>query len=76
MVSVLTTLVLNYLVLTFGGHEDWETLARLLFVAHLPILLIEGIVMGFLVSFLAQVKPEMLGLKPAEKTACSADPVS
>jgi cobalt/nickel transport system permease protein len=60
-VAVLATTLLNCLVLIWGGQEDWHTLALLLFVAHLPIAVIEGIVLGFAVGFLARVKPEMLG---------------
>ena len=62
-VAVLATTFLNCLVLMWGGQEDWHTLALLLFVAHLPIAVIEGIVLGFAVGFLARVKPEMLGRK-------------
>jgi cobalt/nickel transport system permease protein len=60
-VAVLATLLLNCLVLLKGGEEDWHTLALLTFVAHLPIAVIEGLVVGFTVGFLARVKPEMLG---------------
>ena len=62
MSAVLTTIVLNSLVLAWGGQEDWRVLAQLVFLAHLPIVAIEGVVLGFTVSFLAQVKPELLGL--------------
>jgi cobalt/nickel transport system permease protein len=75
-VTVFATLVLNYLVLVFGGQEDWKPLAQFLFVAHLPVVIIEGIILGFTVSFLVRVKPEMLGLTLPEKAECSADPVS
>jgi hypothetical protein len=59
--AVLATILLNCLVLLWGGQEDWHTLALLLFVAHLPIAAVEGIVLGFAVGFLARVKPEMIG---------------
>jgi cobalt/nickel transport system permease protein len=59
--AVLATTLLNCLILLWGGQEDWHTLALLVFVAHLPIAVIEGIVLGFAVGFLAKVKPEMLG---------------
>lgn len=74
-VTVFATLVLNYLVLVFGGQEDWKPLAQLIFVAHLPIMVIEGLVLGFTVSFLVRVKPEMLGLTFPEKPECSVDPI-
>jgi len=61
--TVLATALLNCLVLLWGGRADWHALALLVFVAHLPIAVVEGIVLGFVVGFLARVKPEMLGWK-------------
>ncbi len=52
--------VLNYLVLLFGGQEDWTTLARLVLVAHVPVVLIEGFLVGVMVSYVERVKPELL----------------
>lgn len=62
MTSVLATLVLQAVVLLWGGAEDWHQIVWLVFYAHLPIVLLEGVVLGFTVSFLARVKPEMLDL--------------
>lgn len=62
MVSVLATLVLQAIVLLWGGAEDWHQIVWLVFYAHLPIVALEGVVLGFTVNFLARVKPEMLGL--------------
>jgi cobalt/nickel transport system permease protein len=59
--AVLATVALNAAVLLWGGAEDWHALALIVFAAHLPIAALEGIVLGFTVSFLARVKPEMLG---------------
>jgi cobalt/nickel transport system permease protein len=72
--AVLATTLLNCLVLLWGGQEDWHTLALLLFVAHLPIAVIEGIVLGFAVGFLARVKPEMLGWNPPRVDRDHLDP--
>ncbi len=74
-IAVLLTLLLNGLVLMWGGLADWHTVVLLLFVAHLPIAVIEGIITGFTVGFLMRVKPEMLTWFPAEKAACSVDPL-
>jgi cobalt/nickel transport system permease protein len=71
--SVLATATLNACVLLWGGAEDWHSLVLLVFVAHLPIAVLEGIVLGFTVSFLARVKPEMLGMNPAVDAA--SDPI-
>jgi cobalt/nickel transport system permease protein len=52
---------LNFLVLLLGGKEDWSTLAKLVLIAHIPVVLIEGAMLGVMVSYLEKVKPEMLG---------------
>jgi cobalt/nickel transport system permease protein len=59
LLAVLATALLNALVLLWGGAEDWHTLVLLVFVAHLPVAALEGVVLGFTVSFLARVKPEL-----------------
>jgi cobalt/nickel transport system permease protein len=59
--TVLLTLSLNAITLLWGGAEDWHSLVVLVFVAHLPIAVLEGIVLGFTVAFLSRVKPELLG---------------
>src|SRR5579875_632847 len=63
MISILATLVLQAVVLLWGGVEDWSGIVRLVFLAHLPLVALEGVVLGFTVNFLMRVKPEMLGLK-------------
>jgi cobalt/nickel transport system permease protein len=72
-ISVLATILLNSLALAWGSPEHWQTLAAWIFVAHLPIALVEGIILGFTISFLIRVKPEMLGWPVAEKAKCSVD---
>jgi cobalt/nickel transport system permease protein len=67
VLAVLATSALNAAVLLWGGAEDWHTIALLVFVAHLPVVVIEGVVVGFTVGFLARVKPEMLGSYSTEK---------
>lgn len=61
-ISVLATLILQAVVLLWGGAEDWHQIVWLVFYAHLPLVAVEGVVLGFTVNFLARVKPEMLGL--------------
>ncbi len=58
--AVLLTLALHAITLLWGGAEDWHNLVVLVFVVHLPIAVLEGIVLGFTVGFLAHVKPELL----------------
>jgi cobalt/nickel transport system permease protein len=74
-VTVLATAILNCLVLAWGGQENWHTLAQLVFLAHMPIAVVEGIVLGFTIGFLVRVKPEMLGRVLPEETECSVDPL-
>jgi ABC-type Co2+ transport system permease subunit len=62
-VTVLATLVINCGVLLLGGEKVWQVSALVWVIAHLPIAVIEGIILGFTVGFLAKVKPEMLGLR-------------
>lgn len=70
--AVLLTLVLNAAALVWGGLANWHTLAVVLFVVHLPIAVIEGVVLGFVVGFLTRVKPELLGLSAVATESCPA----
>ncbi len=45
--------------LAFSG-EEFITAAQLIIVAHLPIMLVEGLLTGAIVSFLSRVRPAML----------------
>jgi cobalt/nickel transport system permease protein len=63
--TVLATVLLNAIVLLFGSlqPEAGPALALVMLALHLPVVVIEGVVLGFTVGFLARVKPEMLGWK-------------
>ncbi len=71
--AVLATILLNALALIFGGRADWTSLALLTFIIHMPLAVVEGIILGFAVGFLARVKPEMLGRTAPEKTECAVE---
>ena len=61
VLTVLATVAANCGVLILGGQSFGDTPAPLvLAVIHLPIAAIEGVVLGFVVGFLAKVKPELL----------------
>ena len=60
--SVLMTVVLNCAVLLAGGERNWPVPPLVLVIAHLPFAVIEGVILGFVIGFLAKVKPEMLGI--------------
>jgi len=72
--AVLATVLLNGVVLLFGSTDqaNWRSLVLLVFVIHLPLAVIEGMVLGFLVGFLVRVKPEMLGWTSSENSKCTA----
>lgn len=59
--AVAAAAVLNFLLLLFGGKEDWDTLAKVVLLAHVPVVILEGLMLGVIVSYLEKVKPEMLG---------------
>ncbi len=42
-------------------EESFMSVARLILLAHLPVMIIEGIITLFCTAFLARVKPELLG---------------
>lgn len=60
LVTVLATSALSLVALLLGGEENWARPAWLLFVVHLPLAALEGLILGFTLSFLSRVKPEML----------------
>lgn len=45
--------------------EEFIGVAKYALMAHLPIIIMEALVSGFVVSFLIKVKPEILGMKVA-----------
>lgn len=70
--SVLATVALNCIVLIAGGETNWPLPPLILVVAHLPFAVVEGVILGFVVGFLARVKPEMLGIKSPSESDASA----
>ncbi len=60
-VAVLLSAVLTAGALALSG-EAFVGAARMLVLAHLPIMVVEGIITGFAYTFLARVKPEALTL--------------
>jgi cobalt/nickel transport system permease protein len=58
--AVLFTALMTGLVLARGGEEDWTAIAILLVAAHLPLALIEAVIVGFTCSFLTKVRPQLL----------------
>jgi cobalt/nickel transport system permease protein len=61
VISVLATTLLIGLVLLADGADQWSTFVSAVLLVHVPIALVEGLILGCTLSFLARVKPEMLG---------------
>jgi cobalt/nickel transport system permease protein len=64
--GVLATAALYGLVLLLGGLDRFDTVVEVAFLAHLPLAVVEGVIVGYVVGFLARVKPEVLGLTPQD----------
>lgn len=64
--AVVGTTLLTGLVLIADGADRWSQFATAVFLAHLPLALMEGLLLGVLVTFLARVKPELLRLSAPE----------
>lgn len=58
-VAVLLASILLALALITTG-EEFLTVAKLAVLAHIPVMVVEGIIIGFCTAFLARVKPEIL----------------
>jgi ABC-type Co2+ transport system permease subunit len=54
------TVGLNCLVLWAGGKEEVRDLAGVVVLAHLPVVVVESVGVGFVVAFLAKARPEWL----------------
>lgn len=72
--TVLDTLALNFIALTWGGIADWQSPALLVFLASLPLAVVEAFIVGSAVGFLARVKPELLGLWPTAEPGLHQPP--
>ena len=57
--------VLTALALAFTDEGFWLA-GQLLLLAHLPVMLAEGLITMFTVSFIMRVRPELLGMAPVQ----------
>ena len=60
------TVVLNCGIIWLGGLAEVRGVAPVVLLAHLPVVGVEAVAVGFVVSFLSRVKPEWLGIGPDE----------
>ena len=56
---VLASLLLAVALITTG--QEFLSIAKLAVLAHIPVMVVEGIIIGFCAAFLSRVKPEILG---------------
>jgi len=71
LISLIAAFACGFLSVFFSGilvalsllftEQSFMSVAKLIVVAHLPIMIIEGIITLFCVAFLHRVKPELLG---------------
>jgi len=66
--AILVSSLITAGVLLAAGKE-WKTLGELLVLAHVPIMVIEGLLTGSVVVFLARVRPEVLGAGAMKEAA-------
>ena len=68
--SISTTLSVIILALALiGTGPEFFGVAKYAVIAHIPVIVIEGLVTGSTISFLVRVKPEVLGLQRATPVA-------
>jgi cobalt/nickel transport system permease protein len=57
------TVMLNLLILIFGGLDETRVSAPIVLLSHIPIIAIEALAMGFIVVYLQKVSPDLLNKK-------------
>ena len=73
IVTSTLTVLLNAVVLWLGGVADFQNVAVISFVSHLPVIGIETVLVGFIVQTFAKAKPEWLGLPVEYNPASNSD---
>lgn len=71
--TALATVSLNCLILHFGGQEEWPVLVAWVFVAHWPVMVVETVVLGSVVEYIARVKPDLFGRPAPEAVECAVE---
>lgn len=74
--GVLVAVAINGAILILGGAGDWHALVFLTVLIHLPLAVVEGVVLGFTVRFLARVQPDLLGIPEPAPTRAVAGVVA
>jgi cobalt/nickel transport system permease protein len=68
------TVLLNFTVLLLGGKEDWGVLARLVLLAHIPVVVLEAAMVGVILAYIERVKPELLEHSPTPTMTMTSGP--
>jgi len=55
-------------ILLVAGGEDFFGVAKIALLAHVPVIIIEGVLSAFTIGFLARVKPALLQTSPLSRT--------
>lgn len=64
--AIIFSVLLMAIVLITTG-EEFLTVAKLAVVAHIPIMVVEAIITGFVVAYLAKIKPELLPINLGDR---------
>ena len=72
--AVALTVLLNFAVLLWGGKEDWGLLARLVLLAHIPVVVLEAGMLGVILAYIERVKPELLEYSPTTTMTMTSEP--
>jgi len=63
-ITALLTVLLNAAVLALGGIADFSAVAVVSFLAHLPVVAVEAVLVGSVLQVLVRAKPEWFELRP------------
>lgn len=67
------TVLSNCAIVWYGGIAEVRGVTVVILLAHLPVVAVEAVAVGFVVSFLSRVKPEWLGITVDEQHQRSSD---
>lgn len=63
-IGVSLSLVLQSGVILYGGEADWNVIVQIVLTSYLPVLVLESLIVGFTLQFLARVKPDLIHFSP------------
>jgi ABC-type Co2+ transport system permease subunit len=75
-VTDMLTSLLNCLILLFCGNAEWSLLAISVFLAHLPLAALEGVIVGVIVMYLQVTKSQLLPFHNVQRGNNSSNGIS